>query len=966
MAHSPTLEIGQEKTEKCITGYTYDELMLKHACPWAPEHQEGPHRLRRLLDRLKELSLLDRCQFIRGRLATEDEVFLNHSRAIVEKLKQAPVKLLDENHTELKKFCQQYDDVYLNEYSYELALLAIGNCLELLDSVMSGKCRNGFALVRPPGHHAMHNEPNGYCLLNNVACTAKQAIEKYKAQRVLIVDWDVHHGQGSQYAFYDTNKVLYISTHRYEYGDFWPKLLDSDFDQIGKDQGKGYNINIPLNKYDPDLVLISAGYDVAIGCPEGEMLITPDTFAHLTHYLKGLANGKVLVLLEGGYCPQTLAESGAWTLRSLLGDPCSPLLPCKNPDPITLKTVACCKHVLKPFWKSLAIDNTDGSEFWIEEAKRKRSLFPLNTHTDANRRAEYPLTPLLNTPLSKEKQQILDKKIQQALDIGKHTQPHERGRTLLVYDEKMLKYNAEWHVERPGRITAIWEGLRRRHLSDRCLMVDSRYATKEEILLAHNDEFYEKQKSIKTMTVDELEIANVEAREKSLIYSTDLFDNALLAAGSCLNLVDAVMEGKGQNGFAVVRPPGHHAHCSQDSGFCYFNNVAIVARYLQKKYGIKKILIADFDYHMGDGTKDIFYDDPSVLYMSLHCEDAFPPNEGSETDFGIKNGQGFNVNIGWKYFRYAAHDGDYIHSFHHIILPIAYEFAPEIVLVSAGFDAAEGDRVGYGKLSAVSYSQMTHMLLSLAGGRVIEILEGGYNLTQLDNCASACVSALLGDIPLRCTESTMRIPQKEVSCLTIPLVKDVHRTYWTSLFRVPTEHGDESDVTKSIEDNPETIALQLEKHLTITKVVEEHKFRNLALAVRQAGGLGGVLKQLYRNDEVKDGDLIGVDKYGNRYYQNLRYFVGRSRWVIYADHVGLDYDASQIPPEWHRWLQYIGDNPPTEQPYKRYPWMIDNIENKTGTSQIYVPYTTVQRKVQSWMPPKSQQEQIEAGMTKTK
>ncbi|CAF5070911.1 unnamed protein product, partial [Rotaria magnacalcarata] len=155
---------------------------------------------------------------------------------------------------------------------------------------------------------------------NNVVITAKTALEKYNSKRVLILDWDVHHGQGTQYAFYDTNKVLYISTHRYEYGHFWPNLVESDFDAIGEGDGKGFNVNIPLNKtglknadylyiffniilpiayeYDPDLVLVSAGYDVALGCPEGEMKLTPDIFGHLIHYLKGLANGKVMVLLE--------------------------------------------------------------------------------------------------------------------------------------------------------------------------------------------------------------------------------------------------------------------------------------------------------------------------------------------------------------------------------------------------------------------------------------------------------------------------------------------------------------------------------------------------------------------------------------------------------------------------------------------------------------------------------------------
>ncbi|CAF3314685.1 unnamed protein product [Rotaria socialis] len=129
------------------------------------------------------------------------------------------------------------------------------------------------------------------------------------------------------------------------------------------------------------------------------------------------------------------------------------------------------------------------------------------------------------------------------------------------------------------------------------------------------------------------------------------------------------------------------------------------------------------------------------------------------------------------------------------------------------------------------------------------------------------------------------------------------------------------------------------------------KFRQWTQIVRHYGGLKNTLLAVYRYDDLKTGAFIGADKYGNSYYQNKRYFIGRSRWVQYADRVGLDYDASQVPPEWHRWLQYITDDPPTTTPIKRHPWMIDHIENKTGTRQSYMPYSTVRPKIQSWQPP---------------
>ncbi|CAF2462198.1 unnamed protein product [Rotaria sp. Silwood2] len=129
------------------------------------------------------------------------------------------------------------------------------------------------------------------------------------------------------------------------------------------------------------------------------------------------------------------------------------------------------------------------------------------------------------------------------------------------------------------------------------------------------------------------------------------------------------------------------------------------------------------------------------------------------------------------------------------------------------------------------------------------------------------------------------------------------------------------------------------------------KVRQWFMIMRHYGGIKNTILALYRYDDLKVGTCVGADKYGNHYYQNQRYFVGRSRWVKYADRVGLDYDASQIPPEWHRWLQYIADEPPTIKPLKRQAWMIDNIENKSGTSQLYVPYTTVRSKIESWIPP---------------
>lgn len=143
--------------------------------------------------------------------------------------------------------------------TYETALWAAGSGLNMVSSICSGHIQNGMAIIRPPGHHAAKNEFNGYCFFNNVALAAKMAIEKFNKKRILIVDWDVHHGQGTQHIFYDDPKVLYFSTHRYENGHFWPNLADSDCEFVGEDEGEGFNINVPLNELgcsDSDFIYI--------------------------------------------------------------------------------------------------------------------------------------------------------------------------------------------------------------------------------------------------------------------------------------------------------------------------------------------------------------------------------------------------------------------------------------------------------------------------------------------------------------------------------------------------------------------------------------------------------------------------------------------------------------------------------------------------------------------------------------
>uniref|UniRef100_A0A674AWZ8 Histone deacetylase 10 n=1 Tax=Salmo trutta TaxID=8032 RepID=A0A674AWZ8_SALTR len=320
---------------------------------------EVPERLTVSHTALQEEGLAERCVSVPIRQATDAEILLAHSEEYLEAVKKTPYMSLDE----LRTFTQQYGDVYFHPNIYHCAKLAIGAALQLVDSVMTGKVRNGMALVRPPGHHSQRSAANGFCVFNNVAIAAHYAKKQYGIKRVLIVDWDVHHGQGVQFAFEDDPSVLYFSWHRYEHQGFWPNLRESDYDSVGKEKGAGFNINVPWNKvgmensdylsvffhvllpiayeFSPDLVFVCAGFDSAIGDPEGHMCATPDIFAHLTHLLKSLAGGKLCAVLEGGYNLTSLAQSVCQTVQTLLGDPAPQTSELNGPCESALESIQC-------------------------------------------------------------------------------------------------------------------------------------------------------------------------------------------------------------------------------------------------------------------------------------------------------------------------------------------------------------------------------------------------------------------------------------------------------------------------------------------------------------------------------------------------------------------------------------------------------------------------------------------------
>uniref|UniRef100_A0AAQ5ZG93 Protein deacetylase HDAC6 n=1 Tax=Amphiprion ocellaris TaxID=80972 RepID=A0AAQ5ZG93_AMPOC len=636
-------------------------------------HPECPERVTSIM------AELDR------REAAEEELLLVHTKRYVDTMRLTQTM----TQTELQTLSNKYDSVYLHPDSFQVCALAVGSVLQLVDQVLTSELRNGFAIIRPPGHHAQMEEANGFCIFNNVAIAARYAQRKHAVSRVLIVDWDVHHGQGIQYVFQEDPSVLYFSVHRYELGSFWPHLSESDSHFVGSGRAEGRNINIPWNKtemtdadyitafqhvllpvayeFQPQLVLVSAGFDAAVGDPKGEMCVSPQCFHVLTHMLMSLAEGRLVLALEGGYNLQATAEGAAACVVALLGGACPPL----NPP-------------------------------------------------------------------------TMDKKPGLAPSVAMVTG--------LVYDERMMEHLNMWdrhHPEQPQRIFKIFSKHQQLGLVDRCQRIPARLATEEELSMCHSLQHIEQMKATAAMKPRELHKLGDEFN--SIYINNQSFQSAQLAAGGCFNDVTGCIPVQVSNGVAIVRPPGHHAEMDAPCGFCFFNTAALAAHYAQKisHDPLLRVLILDWDVHHGNGTQHMFEDNDSILYISLHRYDNatfFPSSEDAAVDrVGVAKGEGFNVNVAWSGGRMG--DSDYLAAFHHIVMPIATEFNPSLVLVSAGFDAARGDPLGGYHVTPEGYAHLTHMLMSLAGGRVLLILEGGYNLSSISDSMTMCTSVLLGDPP---------------------------------------------------------------------------------------------------------------------------------------------------------------------------------------------------------------------------
>uniref|UniRef100_A0A8C5YV44 Histone deacetylase n=1 Tax=Marmota marmota marmota TaxID=9994 RepID=A0A8C5YV44_MARMA len=267
-----------------------------------------------------------------------------------------------------------------------------------------------------------------------------------------------------------------------------------------------------------------------------------------------------------------------------------------------------------------------------------------------------------------------------------------------------------------------------------------------------------------------------------------------MAVGCLVELAFKVAAGELKNGFAIIRPPGHHAEESTAMGFCFFNSVAITTKLLQQKLNVGKVLIVDWDIHHGNGTQQAFYSDPSVLYISLHRYDNgnFFPGSGAPEEVGGGPGVGYNVNVAWTGgVDPPIGDVEYLTAFRTVVMPIAHEFSPDVVLVSAGFDAVEGhlSPLGGYSVTARCFGHLTRQLMTLAGGRVVLALEGGHDLTAICDASEACVSALLSVELQPLDEAVLQQKPNINAVTTLEKVIEIQSKHWSCVQRFATGLG---------------------------------------------------------------------------------------------------------------------------------------------------------------------------------
>ena len=338
--------------------------------------------------------------------------------------------------------------------------------------------------------------------------------------------------------------------------------------------------------------------------------------------------------------------------------------------------------------------------------------------------------------------------------------------TAVVVDKEYLKHvPGTGHPERPERIQPLLDlaaGLDK----ERFALLPPRSAARTDVEQVHGAEH--------VRLIESTSTANRYALDGDTITCRDSFGVALLATGGFLTVLDAIAANDSANGFALVRPPGHHALPDRAMGFCLFNTMAIGAAYLKRRHGAKKIMIVDWDVHHGNGTQEIFYDDPSVLFVSSH-QFPFYPGTGAINEVGAGAGEGYTINVPLPA---GCADREYLQVFQDVVVAAAEKFAPEWLLVSAGFDPHRRDPLGGMEVSEEGFAVMARALVDqaakLAGGRIALLLEGGYDLTALRDSVASVLAEL--QAPQRSALGALRLADSGIEPI-LRRVLQVHEKY---------------------------------------------------------------------------------------------------------------------------------------------------------------------------------------------
>ena len=359
------------------------------------------------------------------------------------------------------------------------------------------------------------------------------------------------------------------------------------------------------------------------------------------------------------------------------------------------------------------------------------------------------------------------------------------------FDERMLLHRDSKHVhqECPERAMSVYINLVLKELTNKLVRIQCEEAKEEDLLLVHTKEYIDKIKQISENNSKNKNVTDHNLSEKDSYDNFATFESAKLATGSLIEICKNILSKKIEHGYAIIRPPGHHADTSTAKGFCIFNSVAVAVKYILNKNNKAKIAVLDWDVHHGDGTQAIFYKDKNPLFISIHRHDSgkfYPFKTGFVKEKGEENGLGYNINIpldtkcAISKGPSCIGDAEYMNIFERIVIPILKEYNPDIIFISCGYDAGENDFSGCLKCSPFAYSFMTERLLSL-NKNLIFALEGGYTLDTIKRMSETTIRTLLGEeIPWKGNMIQNYIEFNNDSIFNLEFLMD----NWEKIFRI--------------------------------------------------------------------------------------------------------------------------------------------------------------------------------------